>query len=241
MAFTFDDIVKVKSNVEQIAKQIQQARQLLSRKASATWPATEVREEDEVEVKVSTPMIGQSKAQIGKWTGCTPEELGMQFLTLTDAHHNAHKGVLMPNPMRPYTCFELSSKTTVKKSQVKMPADKQIFQEQADDSFKFCKGKRLDDDKFNKLLGHWSLCSRRATQSESRAACPWSPEWLEWRRGLATLGLPLPALMTDPAAYRQVGAQIQIKMRAMRAAASRTMEPMTATLRRSLLLSLGRC
>ena len=44
--------LKIKSNDEQIAKQIQQARQLLSKKASATWTATEVREEDEVEVKV---------------------------------------------------------------------------------------------------------------------------------------------------------------------------------------------
>ena len=94
-------------------------------------------------------MIGPSKAQIEKWTGCTAEELGTQLLALTGVHHNAHKGVLVPDPMRPHTCFEISSKTTVKKSQVKMPAEKQIFQEQADDSFKFCKAKRLDDDKFN--------------------------------------------------------------------------------------------
>ena len=60
---TFDDFVKIKSNEEQIAKQIQQARQLLSKKASATPLATEVREEDEVEVKVSTPMTGPSKAR----------------------------------------------------------------------------------------------------------------------------------------------------------------------------------
>ena len=33
-----------------------------------------------------------------------------------------------------------------------MPAEKHIFQEQADDSFKFCKAKRIDDDKFHKLL-----------------------------------------------------------------------------------------
>ena len=98
---TFDDFVQIKSNDEQIAKQIQQARQLVSKKGSATWPATEVREEDEVEVKVSTPMIGPSKAQIEKWTGCTPEELGMQLLTLTDVHHNAYKGVLMPDPITP--------------------------------------------------------------------------------------------------------------------------------------------
>ena len=45
---TFDDFVQIKSNDERIARQIQQARQLLSKKASATWPATEVREEDEV-------------------------------------------------------------------------------------------------------------------------------------------------------------------------------------------------
>ena len=104
---TVDDFVKSRSNDQQVAKQIQQARQLLSRKASATWLATEVREEHEVEVKVSTPLIGPFKAQIEKWTGCTPEELGMQLLTLTDAHHNAYKGVLMPDPIRPYTCFEI--------------------------------------------------------------------------------------------------------------------------------------
>ena len=79
-----------------------------------------------------------------------------------------------------------------------MPAEKQIFQEQADDSF--------------------------------------------WRRGLGTLGLPRPALVTEPAATRQVGAQMQILMRAtQRAAAWQTMEPMAATLRRNLLLNLGRC
>ena len=50
------------------------------------------------------------------------------------------KGVLRPDPMRPYICFELSSKTTVKKSQVKMLADKQIFQEQADDSLQVLQG-----------------------------------------------------------------------------------------------------
>ena len=92
----------------QIAKQ--QARQLLSKKASAAWSATEAREvEDEVEVKVSTPKIGPSKAQSEKWTGCTPEELGVQLLTSTDAHHNADKCVLMPDAMRPYTCSELNS------------------------------------------------------------------------------------------------------------------------------------
>ena len=111
-------------------------------------------------------MTGPSKAQIEKWTGCTPEELGVQLLTLTDAHHNACKGVLMPDPMRPYTCFETSSKTTVKMSQVKVPAEKQIFQEQADDSFKFCKAKRFDDDKFHKLL---------LTQTQT---CPWTLESL---------------------------------------------------------------
>ena len=57
-------------------------------------------------------------------------------------------------------------KTTVKKSQVKMPAEKQIFQEQADDSFKFCKAKRLVDDKFNKLL---------LTKTQT---CPWTLESL---------------------------------------------------------------
>ena len=90
----------------------------------------------------------------------------MQLLTLTDVHHNAYKGVLMPDPMRPYTCSEISSKTTVKKFQVKMPAEKQIFQEQADDSFKFCKATRLDDDKFNKLL---------LTKTQT---CPWTLESL---------------------------------------------------------------
>ena len=104
---TFGGFVQIKSNDEQIAKRIQQARQLLSKKASATWPATEVREEDEVEVKVSTPMIGPSKAQIETWTGCTPEELGMQLLTVTDVHDNAYKGVLMPDPMRPYPARQL--------------------------------------------------------------------------------------------------------------------------------------
>ena len=174
----------------------------------------------------------------------------MQLLTWTGAHYNASRGVLMPDPMRPCICFELASKATVKKSQVKMPADKQIFQKQADDRFKFCKPRRLDDDKSTELLltktqtCAWtleSLCSRRATQSESRRACFRIPEWLEWRRGLGTLGLPLLALMTKPAATRQVGAQMQIGMRAMRAAAWRTMEPMAATLRRSFFRSLGRC
>ena len=33
-----------------------------------------------------------------------------------------------------------------------MSSEKQIFQEQADDSLKFCKIKRLDDDRFNKKL-----------------------------------------------------------------------------------------
>ena len=47
----------------------------------------------------------------------------MQLLARTDAHCNAYRGVLMPDPMRPYICFELSSKTTVKKPQVKLPAD----------------------------------------------------------------------------------------------------------------------
>ena len=149
--------MKIKSNDEQIAKHIQQARQLLSKKASATSLATEVREEDEVEVKVTTPMIDNAndravQGQVEKWTRYTPEELRMQLLTLTDAHHNAYNGVLMPDPMRRHICFELSSKAAVKKSEVKMPADQQIFQEQADDSFKFCKAKRLDDDKFNKLF-----------------------------------------------------------------------------------------
>ena len=111
-------------------------------------------------------MTGPSKVQIEKWTGCTPEKLGMQLLTLTDAHHNAYKDVLMPDPMRPYTCFESFSKTTVKKSQANMPAVKQIFQEQADDSFKFCKAKRLDDDKFNNLL---------PTKTQT---CPWTLESL---------------------------------------------------------------
>ena len=186
---TFDDFVQIKSNDERIAKQIQQARQLLSKKASATWPATEVREEDEVEVNVSTPMIGPSKAQIEKWTGCTPEELGMQLLTLTDVHHNAFKGVLMPDPMRPYTCFEISSKTTVKMSQVKMPAEKQIFQEQADDSFKFCKAKRFDDDKFHKLL---------LTKTQT---CPWTLESLFEKSDAVRKqkGLPLESRMAGMA------------------------------------------
>ena len=63
---TFDDLLKIKCNDEQIDKQIQQARQLFSKTASARWPATEVREEDEVQVDVSAPMIGSSKAQIEK-------------------------------------------------------------------------------------------------------------------------------------------------------------------------------
>ena len=168
----------------------------------------------------------------------------MQLLTLTDVHHNAYKGVLVPDPMRPYTCFEIFSKTTVKKSKVKMPAEKQIFQEQADDSLKFCKAKRLDDDKFNKLL---------LTKTQT---CPWTLESLFEKSDAVRMqkGLPLEprmagmasrlanpwaaaAFVTEPAETRQVGAQMQMKMRAtMRAAAWRTMEPMAATLSRS-----GRC
>ena len=172
----------------------------------------------------------------------------MQLLTLTDAHHNAYKGVLVPDPMRPCTCFEIFSKTTVKKSKVKMPAEKQIFQEQADDSLKFCKAKRLDDDKFNKLL---------LTKTQT---CPSTLESLFEKSDAVRMqkGLPLEprmagmasrlgnpwaaaAFVTEPAATRQVGAQMQTKMRATMRAAAWTMEPMAATLRRSLLVRLGRC
>ena len=149
---TFDDFVKIKSNDEQIAKQIQQARQLLSKKASATPLCHRGARRGRGRSEGLNANDRAVQSQVEKWTGYTPEELGTQLLTLTDAQHNAQKCVLMHDPMRPYICFELSSKAAVKKSQAKMPADQQIFQEQADDSFKFCKAKRLDDDKFNKLF-----------------------------------------------------------------------------------------
>ena len=173
----------------------------------------------------------------------------MQLLTLKDAHRNACKSVLMPDPMRPNTCFEISSKTTVKESQVKMPAEKQIFQEKADDSFKFCKAKRLDDDKFNKLLLTKTQTCPSTLESlfeksdavRKQKGLPLEPRMA----GMASrLGNPwvAAAFVTEPAATRQVGAQMQTKMRAtMRAAAWRTMEPMAATFRRNLLLSSGRC
>ena len=93
-------------------------------------------------------------------------------------------------------------------SQQILQQDEQIFQEQAEDSFKFCRTKRFDDDKFNKLL---------LTKAQS---CPWTTESLfeksdEVRK---QKGLPLeprmagmaPALMTEASATRQVGAQMQI-------------------------------
>ena len=161
---TFEDYLKRKASDEQVARQADEAKQVLSKKKEADWPETEVREEDGIKVRVFQPMVGPTRAQIVTWTGCTPEELGMQLQSLVDANQNTYKGVLLPDPMRPYTCFEFASETTISKSQVKMPAGRQIFKAQADSSFQFCRAKRVEEDKFNKVL---------LTKMQT---CPWTME-----------------------------------------------------------------
>ena len=238
---TFDDLVKSKSNDEQVSKQIQQARQLLSKKASSACPATLVREEDEVEVKVSTPMIGPSKAHIEKWTGARH--------SAADIGRCAPQRLQRRDHARPDSPIHLPSKTIVKKSQVKLPAEQQIFHEQTDDSFKFCKARRLDDDKSTKLLLlKTQTCAFTLESLFERSDAVRKQKGLHLKprmAGMASLlGNPWAAAACpdDRASSNPTGWRKDADLeRAMRSAAWRTMELMAATLRRSFFRSLGRC
>ncbi|CAK0848675.1 unnamed protein product, partial [Prorocentrum cordatum] len=114
---------------------------------------TAVDEGSQYIVSVVKPMIGLNRAQLisDVLEGEEPEKLGIKLQDLPDQDGNTYKGVMVPNPNRPYLEYDVMHQHFATMTTHKMQPSQQMYSAQSFGTFSFVK-KGLAQDSKLKLI-----------------------------------------------------------------------------------------
>ncbi|CAK0807165.1 unnamed protein product [Prorocentrum cordatum] len=103
-----------------------------------TFFSSDVSDSKSFEVKVTKPMIGLARQQvIAALGGHEPDKVGLRLGDLVDAEGNAFKGVLVPNPSRPYLEVDVSTTMSITRDTTKLKGGAQLFADQGKKAFEY--------------------------------------------------------------------------------------------------------
>ena len=150
---TIDNVVLKTATKDEVREEWEEAEEIEAGKRSPDWFPHDVAREDDVVVRVTRPMVGLTRADLcAILNPKTPEEVGIKLEDLKDEQNQAFKGILVPNPARPYVEYEFSRVRTVSNRETRMPSSSQIYTNQPDKTFEYEKKQFFDDKEVKTLV-----------------------------------------------------------------------------------------
>ena len=101
------------------------------------WLPTDVVKMSGISCEVSRSMVAPTRAQLKELLGIEPERIGIKLQDLPDSNMGRFRGLLIPNPMMPFTQYKFKQQIGLTKQVHCMPADQQCYSDQADLSYDF--------------------------------------------------------------------------------------------------------
>ena len=130
----------------------QQAKRLKMGAERAAWRGDDVKDRDEVAIRVTECMVGPSRSDLtALLEGTTPEELGMQLQLLQKPGGEKYKGALLPGPMSPWPKFEFTRTKVIEQTATVLTGLDQMYAQQPEDIFEFLRKKTWRSTKFEEL------------------------------------------------------------------------------------------
>ncbi|CAK0895692.1 unnamed protein product, partial [Prorocentrum cordatum] len=96
------------------------------------WLPTEVLQTRCYSCDVAKSMAGPSRSQLKHMLSISPERMGVKMQDLVDVNNTPYKGLLIPNPARPFTEFNFTKRVGVDKSTRAMSSGDQMYEQHAD-------------------------------------------------------------------------------------------------------------
>ena len=161
---TFGELCTAKANDAAIQQDWDEAGRVLAGKENVDGVPIEVSKSDEVRVSVSKSMVGPSKAQLTELLGQPPEKLGVKLQDLCDQHGVKYRGLLIPNPAKPYVEYKFTKDIVIGRSAHALVPDGQIYERHARVVFDYLQKKTSDEQDVERVLTKmrtepWTLSS----------------------------------------------------------------------------------
>ncbi|CAK0903823.1 unnamed protein product [Prorocentrum cordatum] len=137
------------------------------------WLPTQVQQSKIYKCTVTKSMAGPSRAQLKDLLSVSPERIGVKMQDLVDVNNAQYKGLLIPNPARPFTEFNFTKTIGVERATVAMGSAGQVHEHHADVVFDFAKAemqkeKDVKDAAVKMRTTPWDLTDLAKKSSEYR-------------------------------------------------------------------------